>query len=247
VVDAADTTWPTFAAALEGGAPLMLPVGAFEQHGPHLPLATDTIIADAIAHAAARRTGAVVLPALPFGAPSRPRSGGGDRFPAPALRLAALIDVLESLLDSGVDAGARTIVVVSWHWENAAVLWDVLAAVGRRRGVRGFLFDSPGDELPAQLMDELFPDGFPGWAAEHAGRLETVLMAHLAPNLVGTADGVTAFASRAYDVVPTPAEFVPGSGAYYPPGEPDRDLGRRCFDAIAEGVVSALERHAGAT
>jgi creatinine amidohydrolase len=225
----------------------MIPVGAFEQHGPHLPLATDTIIADAIARAAAGRTGAVVLPALPYGAPSRPRSGGGDRFPAPALRLATLMDVLDSLLDSAVDAGARTLVVVSWHWENAAVLWDVLAGVGRRRDVRGLLFDSPADELPADVIGELFPGGFPGWAGEHAGRLETLLIAHLAPDLLGTADGVTPFPTRAYDVVPTPAELVPGSGAYYPPGEPDPALGRRCFDAITEGVVTVMKRHGAVT
>jgi creatinine amidohydrolase len=45
----------------------LVPVGAIEQHGPHLPTGTDTILATAICDAAAARCGAFVLPAIPVG------------------------------------------------------------------------------------------------------------------------------------------------------------------------------------
>jgi creatinine amidohydrolase/Fe(II)-dependent formamide hydrolase-like protein len=46
---------------------ILLPVGSFEQHGPHLPFETDTIIATAVANAAAKRLGAKVAAAVPVG------------------------------------------------------------------------------------------------------------------------------------------------------------------------------------
>jgi len=64
---------------LDGGAPsrLLIPLGATEQHGPHLPLETDTLIAAALADAvAAARRDVAVSPALPYGS-----SGEHGAFP----------------------------------------------------------------------------------------------------------------------------------------------------------------------
>src|SRR5688500_10537217 len=60
-----DHTWPALAQLVERGETLcLLPVGATEQHGRHLPVSTDTDIAVAICHGASGRTGVPVLPAL---------------------------------------------------------------------------------------------------------------------------------------------------------------------------------------
>jgi creatinine amidohydrolase len=239
-VVAAEAGWRQFSGALADGRPVILPVGALEQHGDHLPLGTDTIIAERIAQRAAAQLGAVVLPALPYGAPSRPRSGGGPLFPAPNLALTALMGAVGSIADTVVRAGARTLVVVSWHWENAAVLWDVLAESVDGQSVRCVLFDSPADALPDELVSELFPDGFPGWVSEHAGRLETALMLHLSPSLVGEPPEVEPFVRAAFDVLPTPPDAAPSTGVFYPPGRPAAGLGERCFEAIVSAVVHAV-------
>ena len=60
--------------------PILVPVGSIEQHGPHLPLATDSLIPAAICREVAARTGAVVAATLSYGARSTPRSGGGQHF-----------------------------------------------------------------------------------------------------------------------------------------------------------------------
>src|SRR4051795_2790762 len=66
----ADLAWPDLGAAVapeDGHAVGLVPVGATEQHGPHLPAGTDTLVAQAICDEASARTGCLVLPALPVG------------------------------------------------------------------------------------------------------------------------------------------------------------------------------------
>lgn len=82
-MNAAELAWPALRERLHEGAPLVLTVGAFEQHGPHLPMATDSIIVEWLGREVGRRVGGLVLPTLPFGAPSRPRSGAATAFPHP--------------------------------------------------------------------------------------------------------------------------------------------------------------------
>ena len=64
----AELTWPQVARALaEGATTVILPLGATEQHGPHLPLGTDTLRAEALAARLAERLPALVAPVLPVG------------------------------------------------------------------------------------------------------------------------------------------------------------------------------------
>lgn len=241
---AAELSWPALRERLAAGAPLLLAVGAFEQHGPHLPLATDTIIVERLTHAVAERSGALVLPTLPFGAPSRPRTGGGDGFPVPALTLGALLASVEALAAGALRAGARTLVVISWHMENAAVLWDALRGPlesPHATGARALLFEAPWDYLGEELTATLFPEGPALWPADHAGRLETAVMRHLAPQLVGAPPAPQAFRPRVgYDVLPTPADAVPQSGVVLDARAVDAALGARCFEAMVAGVAGAI-------
>src|SRR6185369_4026118 len=73
-------TWPAIEAAIAAGRrAAVLPLGATEQHGPHLPCAADTMIADALAERfCARVDEAVQLPALPFGCSSEHRAFPGS-------------------------------------------------------------------------------------------------------------------------------------------------------------------------
>jgi creatinine amidohydrolase len=268
---AGELSWPAFQERLRAGAPLVLSVGAFEQHGPHLPLATDSLIAARLAEAVATRVGGLALPTLPYGAPSRPRSGGGERFPAPALTLPTLLAAVESLAEGALRAGAHAVLVISWHLENAAVLWDALRGPLERWGAgenavqprntprgplagrdtgrgpseradgpRALLFEAPWELLGQELEREVFPEGAALWPADHAGRLETALVRHLAPELVGDPPAPVAFSPRAgYDVLPTPADAVPATGVALDARAVDADLGERCFQAMVAGIAAA--------
>ncbi len=241
-MNAAELPWPAFSERLRDGAPLLLTVGAFEQHGPHLPLATDSIIVERIGRAVGERTGALVLPTLPFGAPSRPRTGGGDGFPVPTLTLGALLASVSALAQGAVRAGARTLVVISWHMENAAVLWDALREpLEQAAQARALLFEAPWDYLGEELTTELFPEGSALWPEDHAGRLETAVMRHLAPALVGAPPAPVAFRPRrGYDVLPTPSDAVPATGVVLDARMVDARLGERCFEAMVAGIAAAI-------
>jgi creatinine amidohydrolase len=223
------------------GTPLILSIGSFEQHGPHLPLSTDAFIAEALATQVAERSGSLALPTVPFGAPSRPRSGGGDVFPVPDLALTTLIAAVEDLARGALLAGCRWLVVLSWHMENGAALWDALRAPANEiAGAKIQLFDAPWDFLTQELEDDLFPDMEPSWADDHAGRLETAMMLHLAPTLVGEPPAPVEFVRRHYDVLPTPVDAVPSTGAILDSRGVTADLGQRSTEAIVSGMASAI-------
>ncbi|UWX98526.1 mycofactocin biosynthesis peptidyl-dipeptidase MftE [Arthrobacter zhaoxinii] len=153
-------TWPE----VRRGATVLVPTGSTEQHGPHLPLDTDTVIAAAVAAEAAARTGpadVVVAPALAYGA-----SGEHQDFPGTvSLGHEALSLMLVELVRS-LSTWARRVVFVNAHGGNAAGL---VRAVG-------------------QLLAENHSVGWvpctfePGDA--HAGRTETSLMLYLSPGSV---------------------------------------------------------------
>jgi mycofactocin precursor peptide peptidase len=155
-------TWPD----LEAGAParLLVPLGATEQHGPHLPLCTDTVIASAVAEGAAHdRSDVAVAPALPFGA-----SGEHAGFPGTlSLGLEALETALVELVRSA-DHFAD-VVLVSWHGGNA----EAVRRVAARSRADGRVVSCWEPRLSSAGTDA------------HAGRIETSLMLAVAPELVG--------------------------------------------------------------
>lgn len=150
----ADATWPEVdARAAAGPRTLLVPLGATEQHGPHLPLSTDSTIAAALAAAAAARTpGAFVAPVLPYGSSGEHQDFAGTlSIGAEATEL-----VLVELGRSACETFAR-LLFVNAHGGNAAPL---AAAVERLR------FE--GRDARAWS---------PRWGGDaHAGRTETSSM-----------------------------------------------------------------------
>ena len=140
--------------ATAGDALVALPLGSLEQHGPHLPLDTDTRIAEALARGlAARRPDVVVAPPVAYGA-----SGEHAAFPGTLLvGHEALVALLVELVRSARTA-FRGVVLVNGHGGNEATLTEV----GRRCAAEG-------DDVLAWRI------AVPGGDA-HAGRTETSLM-----------------------------------------------------------------------
>jgi creatinine amidohydrolase len=98
---------------------VLIPVGATEQHGPHLPVGTDTIVATALADAAAGDV-ALVLPPLAFGASQFHGTELAGTIACPGADVAAA--ALRAAV-SCVASGARRVLFVNGHVGNAAPLW----------------------------------------------------------------------------------------------------------------------------
>jgi creatinine amidohydrolase len=160
-VELAGATWPQVEAT-GGRSVLAVPLGSLEQHGPHLPLDTDTRIAVAVASGlAARRRDVAVAPAVAYGA-----SGEHAGFPGTLL---VGHDVLAQLLIELVRSARGSfagVALVSAHGGNG----DALAAASRRCA-------ADGDDVLAWHAVTAGGDA-------HAGRTETSLMLALDPGSV---------------------------------------------------------------
>lgn len=239
-----EMTWPEVRDAAAANRPVVLAVGSTEQHGPHLPLDTDCVLPVAVALEAARQVPLVVAPPIRFGAMSRALSGGGETFPGTlSLRATTLIATIQEVMLGLARSGFRQICLQNWHYENAGYLWEAAdLAVARAGGVRVLVLESPVPEFSAHELDELFPNGFPGWDVEHASIMETSMMLVVRPDLVRRDRIVDDQARRhpSWDVVPAPDDFIPKSGILWHPTESTEQIGRRFLDAAVGRLVEAL-------
>lgn len=155
-----DLAWPDIAVRA-GRCILAVPLGATEQHGPHLPVTTDTDLAVAVTERfAQQRDDVIVAPALPYGS-----SGEHAAFPGTLSIGAACLELVVVELVRSADAFAG-VVLVCGHAGNATPL---AAAVGRLR--------SEGRRVLAWLPRVAGGDS-------HAGRTETSLMLAVRPRAV---------------------------------------------------------------
>ncbi|QFG20136.1 mycofactocin biosynthesis peptidyl-dipeptidase MftE [Actinomadura sp. WMMB 499] len=216
--DLAGAAWPEV-----GAASVLVPVGSTEQHGPHLPLSTDTVIAAAVAERAAAALDGPVLvaPALAYGA-----SGEHAGFPGTmsigrdALEL-VLVETVRSLAP-----WAGRVVFVNGHGGNAGAL-D--AAAGRMR---------------AEGHDAGWVGcGVPG-ADAHAGFTETSIMLYLAPELVRASRAVAGdtrpLAELMPELVARGVRAVSPTGVLGDPAGASAGRGRELVDAMAAAAARRI-------
>lgn len=212
-------SWLAYAARLkEDQPPIFLPVGALEQHGPHLPLGTDGLLSAAVAADAARLVGGLVAPTLSYGYKSQPKCGGGQHFcGTTSVDAATLIGSVRDAVREFARHGATRLVIVNGHYENQWFLTEGidlgLRDLGQAATLQVIRLEY-WDFLTEQTLAGVFPEGFPGFALEHAAVIETSLMLHYHPSLVRIDlipdDGPADFPP--YDVYPARTSWVPPSG-----------------------------------
>jgi len=244
-----EMTWPEVSEAAARGLPVVLPVGATEQHGPHLPLDTDCLIPVGIAREVAKRVPLVIAPPIRFGARSRPLSGGGESFPGTiSLSGHTLIDTLHEVLSALARSGFPRLLLQNWHYENAGFLYEAADLAARDHpDARIVVLDRPFPEFGAEQLARLFQPDHPGWNVEHASSMETSIMLALHPELVHVDRIADDSAARrpTWEVVPPPPEIVAPSGVLWRPSEGSAELGRIYLDAAAERLETALRTEFG--
>jgi creatinine amidohydrolase len=247
----AEVTWPEVDAAAQRGSAVILPVGATEQHGHHLPLCTDATLAERLALEVATELDVLVAPPVTYGYRSRPLSGGGEGFPGTvSLSARTLMALVEDILTGLAASGFRRLVVLNWHYENSNFVYEAAWLAQQRVGapdLRIMVVEAAFSELSPEVMELLFGDEFPGWDVEHAAVLETSLMLHLRPDLVLFDRAVDDQAERhpPYDVVPTPADFVPRSGTLWKATRASAEKGSVAWPEIVSRVTRAICQELG--
>lgn len=213
----------------------ILPVGSTEQHGPHAPLGTDVIAAEAVADAAVERTERPVVraPAIPVGVAEEHRQFPGTMWVSPETFRRYVRESVASLAHHGFDR----VVIVNGHGGNVDALREVGARLTR---------DGTAYAVPYTWFDAV---GEHAGDMGHGGPLETALLRHHDPDLVredrieearaGSADRWGEWVSRsnlAYDA----AEFAE-NGVVGDPAAGPADRGEELLALAAEALVDLLE------
>lgn len=232
-----DLAWPDIADALARSAGLVLwPVGATEQHGPHLGTGTDTLIADRLARAVSASTGAPVLPALPLGCSmAHSRRWPGTLSLTPETLVAVVRETGEWLHASGV----RRLLLVNGHVGNAAPLRCAVEHL--RAGCPGLMVGVVLAGTVSPRVAGIFSADADDW---HANAAETSLLLHLRPEAVraervASADdpdrtGGCVFAH--------PVQHTSRNGVTGRPSEAAAGEGARLFDLMVDDLAALVER-----
>jgi mycofactocin precursor peptide peptidase len=214
-------TW-TEVAALVGAALLVVPVGSYEQHGPHLPLDTDTRIAVALA-ASVARPGIVVAPPIAVGASGEHAGFPGTLSIGHDVLAAVLVEIVRSARGS-----FRGVVFVSGHGGNA----DALARASR-------ISRAEGDAVMCWAPRVVGGDA-------HAGRTETALLLAIHPAAVrtdalepGCADELTTLIDR---LRTGGVRAVSANGVLGDPRQATAAEGERLLAVLRQDLATATDR-----
>ena len=233
--DFSRAAWPDVEAAVARGTLAVLAIGACEQHGFHLPLTTDTDMAQGVARAIAEGLDALLLPPITYG-----DAWNNEAFPGTISLSPATLRAMIEDIGRGVERiGAKGLVVVNGHFGNrepiALAARTLLAA-----GLPVMHLDYPGMEALAGEICESAPAG-PGFF--HADEVETSIMLAVAPAGVNLDKAVAE-----YPVFPTTFGLEPlqlrsfnASGVFGDPRPATAEKGQ----ALVDGIVAESLRLIG--
>jgi creatinine amidohydrolase len=230
----AEMTWLEVAQALAGGVTtVILPLGATEQHGPHLPLGTDTVRAAALAEALAEQlTQTLVAPVLPIGC-SDEHSG----FPGLlSLEGGTLARVIVDCARRMAAWGLQRLILLSAHGGNDRALVLAAEILGRELPALQVRIPGGGSVLPKGMLAVARQDGVsPEAVGLHAGEGETSEMLYLRADLVRMELAVPGYTGDMKAILPTLLEAglkpVTSNGVLGDPRKAQGIRGRRYLAA----------------
>jgi creatinine amidohydrolase len=177
----AELSGPAVAARLTAESIVVVPTGAIEHHGPHLPLVTDHLIAEAIGSAAVATAAEAGLDVWQL--PTLAYTKSDEHSWAPGTVWLDWDTMYRTCLEIGravSGMGAGTIVFANGHGGNTALLQVVLRDIRKQYGLRTFSMPTLSAGTPPPNGEGLDEHGL----GIHGGAAETSLVMHLRPDLV---------------------------------------------------------------
>jgi creatinine amidohydrolase len=172
-----ELTWEEIGDLVAAGVDMaILPVGATEQHGPHLTVGMDTLAATTVASGVSARTGVPVLPVLPYGC----SLGHTHKWPGTiSLRPETLSRVVVEIVEWLVPAGIRRLLLLNGHVTNHAPLRAALELIRHQHPDLRIALRSLWDISPR--VHRMYHADAPNF---HANRAETALVMAVRPDLL---------------------------------------------------------------
>jgi creatinine amidohydrolase len=235
MLDAAHSTWPDVAAHLAQRPIAVLPFGALEQHGPHLPLGTDTATATELARRLAERLDAVLLPPIHYGDTWNTAGWPGTI----SLRPSTVTAIAEDVGRAAAASGARLLVVVNGDWGNRLPLQAAMRTLEVEGALRAITLDHPGMDTAIEEVRESRPAA-PG--LDHAEEIETSIMLAIAPDDVRTDRYEACYPTFPSDFGTRQMQLHPfsPSGVFGDPASATAEKGERLLAATVEASLAVL-------
>src|SRR5215472_7625739 len=233
-----ELTQPEIARQLQKNPLVILPCGSVEQHGPHLPTATDTLAANVIAHAVAERMDGLVLPATPFGVTPMhaPFEGTITLTPDTYMRVTTETCV------STARHGAKYLLILNWHEGNIPSLAIAAESLHRDHGMTVLTVQA------CYVAEELYGKSCNGLT--HGGEIEALAVLAFRPELVhldrieDSSDHAHGHKmdklrrTRSYQPVLTDIRSIAPTGWFGSPQHATAEKGARMVAEIAGAIAS---------
>lgn len=217
----------------------ILPIGAVEAHGPHLPVGTDNYLAEGVARKVANKLDALVLPAFSYGQVWSLR----NMPPSINVTNEHLIGVLTDIGKSLYQAGIRYFVIINAHVGNMVAIKEAARKLYDEHGdMKVFYFMYPGTEEITKEIRESKP--MPG-GYFHACEIETSYMLYLAPEYVQMDRAIDDFPELPEDFqyTPTPWDQITDTVVLGSASLATREKGQKIIDTAVETIVNILIKH----
>jgi len=235
----ADLTSPEVADALLRGIDVViLPVGSIEQHGAHLPLATDSLHTVAVLERVARKLPAVLAPLMPVGRADHHMAFAGTMSLKPETLHALVRDCCDSLFQHGF----RHVLIYSGHGGNAAPLARIIDDLMRENAGRSIIGCTDWGIYDGALFPCADAFGVSTFAAGwHAGELETSMILALDADLVLMERAAPGFLGNLADVrgklMSEGIQAIAPSGVLGDPRAATREHGQAYLEALTENIT----------
>ncbi len=230
---------------------VLLPLGAIEQHGPHLAVSTDTDIVSEIALQAERQLNNDILlcPTLPFGSSHHHLSFGATISISVTTYTQMVVDLVESLLQTGF----RRIVLLNGHGGNITPVKQALTILSNKYDatLKPNIVLVTYWELAVKIFSGVSPMESP--ALSHACEYETSLLLHLFPEKVLVNQAQRASKADSNGFIPwendepyrgvtmvKQTEFISGNGSSGEPQLASAEKGKHLFEHAVESLVQFL-------
>ena len=237
MLDAYSCSWTEVRAwAVTGDRLAFLPVGALEEHGPHLPLSTDTIVAVHTARLLAERFDGLLLPAVPYGETWATSSYPGTVSLSPATVTAVAVDIGRAVAGFGV----RGTVIVNGDFGNRGPLAAAVRSLNGE-GIDAMVLDYPGldDAIAEHRRSEPLVGGM-----NHAEEVETSMVLAVDPELVHPDRYVAEYPTLPVDFGLRPRQLheVSISGVFGDPTPARAETGELLYAAVLEASTPIIHR-----
>lgn len=216
----------------------ILPIGAVEAHGPHLPIGTDNLLAERLADELGKRTDSLVLPLLPYGQVWSLKHFPGSIHVSNESIISMIVDIGRSVREQGF----RVLAIVNGHLGNMTAIKEAARKLhSELDDLKIYYFFYSGT---SQVIDQVRESPKLHGQFFHACEIETSYMLYMAPEYVNMslAPEETPLIPETVDVTPTPWENFTATSVLGNAKLATREKGEKIIESALQYMALTLER-----